>query len=110
MTADILADTDEPQVMRTRALTALAEATLGKHARRVAVEYDQPLDVSPAAALVEVVTNAVAYWTLETAHGPYVVEDYRRIAADMYRIGMEQMPAVVGAHVRAARQAAGVPA
>lgn len=120
MTAPTFDDTGRPQVMRSRALTALADAVLARHTQHLttlhkamaadefATKYDRPLDVSPAAALVEVITEAAAYWTIETSRGPYVLSDYREIATGMYEAGMESMPAAIGHHVRTARRAAGL--
>lgn len=114
-----LTDTDSPQDMLTRVLAALADAVLTEHARRLdtlhaamaadpfATEYDQPLDVTPAAALAHLLPEAQARWQLEI-HGPTTLDEYREIAELTYLRGMEQIPAVVGGAISAARHAAGL--
>jgi len=113
-------DTEDPETMRTRVLIATINDLLARHAYHLAVladaaavdEFttaeDAPLDVSPAAALADVITEINAYWTVETSHGPYAVEEYREIAADMWDHGRDVMAGSVAHHIAAARKAAGL--
>lgn len=94
-------DTTEPQTMRARALTALADATLTAHTARSTTDG---ISVSPAKVLVGVLFQADTFWTAATADRPCTVDDYREIATEMHRRGIERIPAAVDGFIRSARR------
>jgi hypothetical protein len=101
-------------------LTAVADAVLSEHGRRLDIlhaaqaevegQYDRPLDVSPAAALAVVLHEIGAYFSvnLPGSRGPYVAADYRDVALRAWAHAAEIIPGIVGARISAARRAAGL--
>lgn len=83
---------DDPQAMRALVLEQLAEQAETEHSRIVDLHgADAPTRL---AAVIAVIDEASAYWTVEQ-HGPMTVGDYREIAADMHRVVTEQIPSII---------------
>lgn len=85
--------TDDPNAMRRLVLEALAARTEERHARLLALDLEAPARL---AAVVAVITEASAYWALESARTTTTAE-YREIAADMYQVIGDQIPGLIAA-------------